>query len=146
MGRKAKWHSYQGWLTLCEASMRRVRARMRKEDRNGKPVSVTPVGAQRCRQHGAVVVLDSSDRSQGPIGSLSPLILPLHPEDTKACRALALLWRGSLAKMASLIAGLVLIVWMVGEFRLIGFQAPIQVCCHYRSGRSWPVFATLRRS
>jgi tRNA U34 5-methylaminomethyl-2-thiouridine-forming methyltransferase MnmC len=58
-------HSYQGWLTWCEESMRRIRARMRKENRNGKPVSVTAVGAHRRRQHRADIVLDSGHRSQG---------------------------------------------------------------------------------
>ena len=33
----------------------------------------------------------------------------------------------SLNRIASLIAGLVLIGWMIGELALIGFQAPIQV-------------------
>jgi DNA-binding PadR family transcriptional regulator len=58
-------HAYQGWLTWCEESMRRVRARMRKENRNGKPVSVAAVGAHRRRQHRADPVLDSGHRSQG---------------------------------------------------------------------------------
>ena len=58
-------HSYQGWLTWCEESMRRVRARMRKENRNGNPVSVTTLGAHRRRQHRADFVLDSGHRSQG---------------------------------------------------------------------------------
>ena len=31
------------------------------------------------------------------------------------------------AKIASRIAGLILIGWMIGEFKVIGFQAPIQV-------------------
>jgi PadR family transcriptional regulator, regulatory protein AphA len=57
-------HSYQGWLTWCEEAMRRVRARMRKENRNGKPVSVAAVGAHRRRQHRADNVLDSGHRSQ----------------------------------------------------------------------------------
>jgi DNA-binding PadR family transcriptional regulator len=58
-------HAYQGWLTWCEESMRRVRARMRKENRNGKPVSVAAVGARRRRRSRAALVLDSSNRSQG---------------------------------------------------------------------------------
>jgi DNA-binding PadR family transcriptional regulator len=58
-------HSYLGWLTWCEESMRRVRARMRKENPNGKPVSVAAVGAYRRRQHSADIVLDSGHRSQG---------------------------------------------------------------------------------
>lgn len=58
-------HSYQGWLTWCEESIRRVRARMRKENRNGKPVSVTAVGTHRRRQHRADIVLDSGHRSEG---------------------------------------------------------------------------------
>ncbi|HEV2195065.1 MAG TPA: hypothetical protein VGR55_05765 [Candidatus Acidoferrum sp.] len=41
--------------------------------------------------------------------------------------AFILLWRTSVARIASLIAGLVLMGWMAGELRLIGFQAPIQV-------------------
>ena len=58
-------HSYQGWLTWCEESMRRVRARMRKENRNGKPVSVAAVGAHHRRKLRADIVLDSGHRSQG---------------------------------------------------------------------------------
>ena len=56
------------------------------------------------------------------------LILCLVVGGSQFAAAFILLWRSSLAKMASLIAGLVLLGWMVGEFRLIGFQAPIQVC------------------
>ena|SRR5690349_3462551 len=41
--------------------------------------------------------------------------------------AFLVLGRWSAAGIASLIAGLVLIGWMAGELRLIGFQAPIQV-------------------
>lgn len=41
--------------------------------------------------------------------------------------AFILLWRTAVARIASLIAGLVLIGWMAGELRLIGFQAAIQV-------------------
>jgi PadR family transcriptional regulator, regulatory protein AphA len=58
-------HSYQGWLTWCEESMRRVRARMRKENRNGKPVSVAALGAHRRRQHRTDRVLDSGHSPQG---------------------------------------------------------------------------------
>ena len=58
-------HAYQGWLAWCEESMRRVRARVRKEKGNGKLVSVASVGAHRRRQHRADPVLDSSHRSQG---------------------------------------------------------------------------------
>jgi len=58
-------HSYLGWLTWCEESMRRVRARMRKENHNGKLVSVTALGAHRGRQHRADIVLDSGHGSQG---------------------------------------------------------------------------------
>lgn len=38
-----------------------------------------------------------------------------------------MLWRQSRAWTASVIAGFVLIGWMIGELVLIGFQAPIQV-------------------
>jgi PadR family transcriptional regulator AphA len=55
-------HSYRGWLTWCEESIRRIRARMRKENRNGHPVSGTAVGAHRRRQHRADIVLDSGYR------------------------------------------------------------------------------------
>jgi len=58
-------HAYQGWLAWCEESMRRVRARMRKENRNGKPVSVAEVGARGRGRPGADSVLDSGHRSQG---------------------------------------------------------------------------------
>jgi hypothetical protein len=39
----------------------------------------------------------------------------------------ALLWRHTMAGTASLLAGLILTGWMIGELKLIGFQAPIQV-------------------
>jgi PadR family transcriptional regulator, regulatory protein AphA len=58
-------HAYQGWLTWCEESIRRVRARMRKENHNGKPVSVAAVGAHYRRRARANIVLDSGNRSQG---------------------------------------------------------------------------------
>ena len=45
-------HAHQSWLTWCEESMCGVRARMREENRNGKPVSVA-------------AVLDSGHRPQG---------------------------------------------------------------------------------
>jgi PadR family transcriptional regulator AphA len=57
-------HAHQGWLTWCEESMRRVRARMRKENHNGKPVSVGALDARRRGRPRADLVLDSSDRSQ----------------------------------------------------------------------------------
>ena len=56
------------------------------------------------------------------------LILCVVVGGSQFAAAFILLWRSSLAKRASLIAGLVLTGWMVGELMLIGFQAPIQVC------------------
>jgi len=56
------------------------------------------------------------------------LILCLIVGGTQFAAAFILLWHSSASKMASLIAGLVLTGWIVGEFRLIGFQAPIQIC------------------
>src|SRR5690348_18181471 len=56
------------------------------------------------------------------------LILCLVVGGSQFAAAFILLWRSSFARMASLIVGLVLTGWMVGELRLIGFQAPIQVC------------------
>ncbi|HEX6897575.1 MAG TPA: hypothetical protein VF146_19985 [Bryobacteraceae bacterium] len=41
--------------------------------------------------------------------------------------AFLLLWRAGLARIASLVAGLVLLGWMAGELKMIGFQAPIQI-------------------
>ena len=41
--------------------------------------------------------------------------------------AFLLLWRASLARITSLIAGFVLLGWMAGELKMIGFQAPIQI-------------------
>ena len=41
--------------------------------------------------------------------------------------AFLVLWRASLARIASLVAGLVLLGWMAGELSMIGFQAPIQI-------------------
>ena len=58
-------HSYRGWLTWCEESMRRARARMRKENRNGKPVSVAAVGTYRGRKYRTHVVLGSRHRAKG---------------------------------------------------------------------------------
>ena len=58
-------HAHQAWLTWCEESMRRVRARMRKENRNGKPVSVAAVDARRRWRSRADIVLDSGHRPQG---------------------------------------------------------------------------------
>ena len=56
------------------------------------------------------------------------LILCVVVGGSQFAAAFILLSRSSLAKGVSLFAGLVLIGWMVGELRLIGFQAPIQVC------------------
>jgi DNA-binding PadR family transcriptional regulator len=58
-------HAHQGWLEWCEESIRRVRARLGKENHNGKPVSVAEVGAHRRRRLRADIVLDSGNRSQG---------------------------------------------------------------------------------
>src|SRR5215469_9663478 len=55
------------------------------------------------------------------------LILCLIVGGSQLAAAVVLLWRSSLAKMASLLAGLILTGWMIGEVALIGFQAPIQV-------------------
>jgi len=55
------------------------------------------------------------------------LILCLIVCGSQLAAAFVLLWRSALAKMASLIAGLILTGWMIGELALIGFQAPIQV-------------------
>lgn len=41
--------------------------------------------------------------------------------------AFLLLWRASFARIASLVAGLILLGWMAGELTMMGFQAPIQV-------------------
>jgi len=56
------------------------------------------------------------------------LILCLVVGSSQFAAAFILLWRSSIGNVASLIAGLVLAGWMVGELRLIGFQAPIQGC------------------
>ena len=55
------------------------------------------------------------------------LILCLVVGSSQLAAGFLLLWRPSAAKAASLIPGLVLTGWMVGELTLIGFQAPIQV-------------------
>jgi len=41
--------------------------------------------------------------------------------------AFMVLWRSPSAKIAALCAGLILTGWMIGELKLIGLQAPIQV-------------------
>ena len=58
---------------------------------------------------------------------LPGLILCVVVGGSQFAAAFVLLWRNSLAKIASLIAGLTLTAWMTGELTLIGFQAPIQV-------------------
>jgi urease accessory protein UreF len=58
-------HAHQAWVTWSEESMRRVRARMRKENRNGKPVSVAAMGARGRRRSRADIVLDPGYRPQG---------------------------------------------------------------------------------
>jgi hypothetical protein len=55
------------------------------------------------------------------------LILCLIVGGSQLVAGFILLWHDSVARMASLIAGLVLTGWMAGELKLIGFQAPIQV-------------------
>jgi hypothetical protein len=55
------------------------------------------------------------------------LLLCLVVGGSQLAAAFLLLWRPSVAREASLIAGLILIGWMTGELALIGFQAPIQV-------------------
>jgi len=55
------------------------------------------------------------------------LILCLVVGGSQLAAALLLLWLPSVARAASLIAGLILTGWMAGELALIGFQAPIQV-------------------
>jgi DNA-binding PadR family transcriptional regulator len=57
-------HSHQAWLQWCEESMRRVRARIRKENHHGKPVSVASMDARFRRRLRADAVLDSRNRSQ----------------------------------------------------------------------------------
>jgi len=55
------------------------------------------------------------------------LLLCLAVGGSQLAAAFLLLWRPSVGRAASLIAGLILIGWMAGELALIGFQAPIQV-------------------
>jgi hypothetical protein len=55
------------------------------------------------------------------------LILCLVVGGSQLVAAFVLLWHDSVARMASLSAGLILTGWMIGELTLIGFQAPIQV-------------------
>jgi hypothetical protein len=55
------------------------------------------------------------------------LLLCLVVGGSQLAAAFLLLWRPSVARAASLTAGLILIGWMAGELALIGFQAPIQV-------------------
>ena len=55
------------------------------------------------------------------------LILCLVVGGSQLVATFILLWHDSVARMASLIAGLLLTGWMAGELTLIGFQAPIQV-------------------
>jgi hypothetical protein len=55
------------------------------------------------------------------------LILCVVVGGSHLAAAFLLLWRRAMARIASLIAGLVLMGWMIGELALIGFQAPIQV-------------------
>ena len=55
------------------------------------------------------------------------LLLCLAVGGGQLAAAFLLLWRPSVARAGSLIAGLILIGWMAGELALIGFQAPIQV-------------------
>lgn len=55
------------------------------------------------------------------------LLLCLVVGGSQLAAAFLLLWRPSVARAASLTAGLILIGWMAGELALIGFQAPIQL-------------------
>jgi hypothetical protein len=55
------------------------------------------------------------------------LILCLIVGGSQLAAAFTILWRQSLARTFSLLAGFVLTGWMIGELRLIGFRAPIQV-------------------
>jgi hypothetical protein len=57
---------------------------------------------------------------------LPGLILLVAVGGSHLAAAFAVLSRGAKAKTASVFAGLVLIGWMIGEIKLIGFQAPIQ--------------------
>ncbi len=55
------------------------------------------------------------------------LILFLAVGGSHLAAAYAILQRHMLTKSAAVIAGFVLTGWMIGEFALIGFRAPIQV-------------------
>jgi hypothetical protein len=55
------------------------------------------------------------------------LILCLFVGGSQLAAAFILLWSNPLAKVAGLVAGVILTAWMFGELTLIGFQAPIQV-------------------
>jgi hypothetical protein len=57
---------------------------------------------------------------------LPGLILLVAVGGSHLAAALVVLSRGAQAKTASVFAGLVLTGWMIGEIKLIGFQAPIQ--------------------
>jgi hypothetical protein len=58
---------------------------------------------------------------------LPGLILCVVVGGSHLAAAFTILWRHSVAKTASVLAGLVLTGWMIGELALIGFRAPIQV-------------------
>jgi len=58
---------------------------------------------------------------------LPGLILCVVVGGSHLVAAFIVLLRSPLAKIASLSAGLILTGWMIGELKLIGFQAPIQV-------------------
>jgi hypothetical protein len=55
------------------------------------------------------------------------LILCLVVGGSQLAAAFLLLSSNSPAKVAGLVAGVILTAWMIGELTLIGFQAPIQV-------------------
>jgi hypothetical protein len=55
------------------------------------------------------------------------MILSLVVGGSHLAAGFTLLWHPSMARIASLIAGLILTGWIIGELALIGFQAPIQV-------------------
>jgi len=55
------------------------------------------------------------------------LILCVVVGGSHLAAAFLVLWRSPRAITASFIAGLILTGWMLGELKLIGFQAPIQV-------------------
>jgi hypothetical protein len=58
---------------------------------------------------------------------LPGLILCVVVGGSQLAAAFLLLWHPAMARTASLIVGLVLTGWMIGELALIGFQAPIQI-------------------